>query len=352
MHSLVTGGGGFLGRYILDALIAQGDRVRSLGRASYPELEEAGVEVLRGDLRDPIAIAQACQGIECVFHVAAQPGIGLQRNPFETINQTGTELLLAAARRAGVARFVYTSSPSVVFAGKDQCGIDESTPYDFAWMEEHRAYYSLSKARAEQAVLAADCDTFRTCALRPHLIWGPRDSHLIPRLLARARAGRLRRVGDGTNRIDITYVENAATAHLQAARALAEPLAAAPSRVSFDSPAAPRGRAYFLSQAEPVNCWQWINELLALANLPPVAKSLSRKTARRIGTVAEWVYRTLRLTREPPMTRFLADQLATSHWYRVDAAQHDFGYTPTVSTAEGMKRLAAWIQQGGIARNS
>src|SRR5690606_10248292 len=149
----------------------------------------------------------------------------------------------------------------------------------------------------------ANDGSLKTCALRPHLIWGPRDNHLIPRLITRARSGRLRRVGDGANLVDVIYVENAATAHLQAADALASP----------GSPVA--GRAYVLSQGEPVNCWEWIDQILALADLPPVRKRISLGAARAIGAVCETVYRGLRLTGEPPMTRFLAEQLARSHWF-------------------------------------
>lgn len=360
MHALVTGGGGFLGRYIVEGLLARGDRVRSYGRGAYPELEAAGVEVIRGDLRDTDALAAACEGIECVFHAAALPGISLNRDAYESVNRTGTEQLLSAAWRSGVARFVYTSSPSVVFSGHDQCGVDESAPYDFGWMEANRAYYSHTKAAAEQVVLAANCDEFRTCALRPHLIWGPRDTHLIPRLLARARSGRLRRIGPGTNLVDMTYIENAAAAHLQAADALAARDSALSERAescsateatassgTFDragSSPTPAGKAYFLSQGEPVNCWQWINEILALVNLPPVQKSVSARAAERIGAACESAYRVLRLSGEPPMTRFLATQLSTSHWFDISAARRDFGYYPRISTAEGMQRLATWLR--------
>ncbi|HEX4412298.1 MAG TPA: NAD-dependent epimerase/dehydratase family protein [Lacipirellulaceae bacterium] len=336
MHALVTGGGGFLGSYIVEALLARGDRVRIFSRGHYPRLEQAGAEIVRGDLRDSAALSAACQDIECVFHTAALPGLGLDRDAYVSVNRTGTELLLSNARQRGAQRFVYTSSPSVVFAGCDQSGVDESAPYDFAWMEENRAYYSLSKAQAEQTVLAANSDSFRTCALRPHLIWGPRDTHLIPRLLARARSGRLRRVGNGTNLVDITYIENAATAHLQAADALAstsEHAGASPTPT-------PAGKAYFLSQGQPVNCWEWIDEILALAHLPRVKKSISFEAARRIGHAFETLYSTFGLQNEPPMTRFLASQLSTSHWFDISAARRDCGYGPGVSTAEGMRRLA------------
>jgi nucleoside-diphosphate-sugar epimerase len=356
MHALVTGGGGFLGGYIIEALLARGDRVRSFGRGKYPALAAQGVEVVRGDMRDNAALGQACAGIECVFHAAALPGIGMDREAYRSINQLGTELLLANCRQQGVARFVYTSSPSVVFAGGDQCGVDESAPYDFGWMRTNRAYYSESKACAEQAVLAANGDGLKTCALRPHLIWGPSDTHLIPRLIERARTGRLRRVGEGTNLVDITYVENAAEAHLRAADALgrdgeATLAAGVVSTLNVVAPAAeaasptPAGKAYFISQGEPVNCWQWIDEVLQLAEVKPVDKSMSFETARRLGAVCETAYRALRLRGEPPMTRFLAAQLATSHWFDITAARRDFGYKPRVSTAEGMQRLGQWLRQ-------
>jgi nucleoside-diphosphate-sugar epimerase len=353
MHALVTGGGGFLGGYIIEALLARGDRVRSFGRGEYPALAAQGVEVVRGDIRDSDALAKACAGIECVFHAAALPGIGMDREAYRSVNQVGTELLLANCRRQGVARFVYTSSPSVVYAGRDQCGVDESAPYDFGWMRANRAYYSESKACAEEAVLAANGDQLKTCALRPHLIWGPGDTHLIPRLIARARSGRLRRVGDGTNLVDVTFVENAAEAHLMVADTLArigEAASAAGATLEAGAaPAAeaasPAGKAYFISQGEPVNCWQWIDEVLNLAGVAPIDKSMSNKTARRLGAGCEVAHSVLKLRGEPPMTRFLAAQLATSHWFDIGAARRDFGYTPRLSTAEGMRRLGEWLRQ-------
>ncbi len=331
MHALVTGGGGFLGRYIVEQLIARGDRVRSFGRGAYPELEALGVEVVRGDICDLPAINSACKGIDCVFHTAALPGVAMRPKPYYEVNLQGTQEVLTACEKQNVPRLVYTSSPSVTFAGKPQEGVDESVPLGFDWLASHRSFYSHSKAQAEQLVLERNSGELKTCALRPHLIWGPRDQHLIPRLIARAKSGRLRRVGDGTNLVDMIFVENAATAHLQAADALAEE----------DSPVA--GKAYFLSQGEPVNCWEWIDEILALANLPSVGKSISYPAAWRVGAVLEKVYAGLRLSSEPPMTRFLAAQLATSHWFDITAAKQDFGYEPQISNAEGMQRLGQWL---------
>jgi 2-alkyl-3-oxoalkanoate reductase len=330
LNALVTGAGGFLGLYIVERLVARGDRVRAVCRGSYPELDALGVTTTRADLMDPPAIDAACRNIDVVFHVAGVAGIGGPWRHYYEANTLGTRHVVDACRRQGVGRLIYTSSPSVTFDAADQCGIDESAPYPQRWL----CHYAHSKALAEQYVLATSgADGLATCALRPHLIWGPRDRHLIPRLLERARRGRLRRVGNGTNLIDITYVENAAAAHLAAADALRP-----------GSPVA--GRAYFISQGEPVNCWQWIDEILALAGLPPVRKSISFRAAWAMGAACEAVYSLLRLSGDPPMTRFLAAQLATSHYFNLARARHDFGYQPAISTTEGMRRLAAELGAG------
>ncbi len=336
MNALVTGGGGFLGRAIVEQLVARGDKVRSFGRGKYPELTKLGVEVLRGDIRDAAAVDAACVGIECVFHVAAIAGIGGPWSRFHEVNVVGTAHVIAACRNQQVPRLVTTSSPSVTFAGRDQCGVNEQQAFpDLAWLAANRCHYSRSKALAEAAVLAANNGGLATCALRPHLIWGPRDQHLIPRLIARAQSGRLRRVGDGTNLVDVIYIDNAASAHLRAADAL----------VPENSPV--RGNAYYLSQGEPVNCWEWIDEVLALANLPPVDKAISLRAALRLGAICDTLYPIVRTAREPPMSRFLAWQLASSHWFDIAAARRDFGYEPRVSTVEGMRRLGEWLREPG-----
>jgi nucleoside-diphosphate-sugar epimerase len=334
MHALVTGAGGFLGRYIVDALLARGDKVRGFARGQYLGLSERGVEMVRGDLADRAAVDSACQGVDCVFHVASRVGIWGPCREFYTTNVVGTHLVIAGCRAAGVRRLVFTSSPSVTFDGRDQCGVDESAPYPTRWL----AHYPHSKALAEQAVLAANgVDGMTTCSLRPHLVWGPRDHHLTARLIERARSGRLRRVGGGANLVDIAYVENVAEAHLRVADAL-----------GADSPPAeagsPAGKAYFLSQGEPVNCWGWMDEILALVNLPPVRKTISASAAYGVGAMCEAAWTIARLRSEPPMTRFLARQLATSHWFDIGAARRDFGYEPRVSTAEGMRRLGEWLR--------
>ncbi len=323
MFALVTGAGGFLGQYLVDALVARGNRVRALVRRPCAALERAGVEQVLADVRDASAVAAACAGVDVVHHAAGIAGIWGPWDEFYGINVVGTRNVIRGCREHRVPRLVYTSSPSVTFDGTAQEGIDERAPYPRRWLN----HYQHTKALAEQEVLAACDGALSTCVLRPHLIWGPGDRHLIPRLVERARAGQLRRVGDGRNLIDMVYVENAARAHLQAADALSPGSAAC-------------GRAYFISQGEPVNCWRWIDEILALAGLPPVERSISLAAAWRIGAALETAYRVFRLRGEPRMTRFLAAQLGTSHYFNIAAARRDFGYQPAIDKAEGMRRLA------------
>lgn len=328
-HVLVTGAGGFLGRYLVEQLVEQGDRVRVFSRQRYPELDRLGVDSRQGDLRNAAAIAAACEGIETVYHAAGVAGIWGPWSHYHGINTVGTMNVVAACRRHRVSRLVHTSSPSVTFDGTDQSGVDETVPYPRRWL----CHYPHSKALAEQHVLAANGrDDLMTCALRPHLIWGPRDEHLIPRLLDRARQGLLRRVGDGSNRIDMIHVANAAQAHLQAAAAMRPGAAVC-------------GRAYFLSQGAPVNCWDWINDILGLAGLSPVSKSISFRAAWHVGAALETVYRLTGRTDEPRMTRFLAAQLAKDHYYDIARARHDFGYTPVVTIDEGMRGLATSMKR-------
>lgn len=332
--ALVTGAGGFLGRYLVEKLLARGDRVRGFARGSYPDLEALGAEMIRGDIRDQTAVTAACEGVDVVYHAAARPGIWGPWKEFYEVNTLGTEHVVEGCLQHGAARLVYTSSPSVTFDGTDQEGVDETEPYPDQWL----CHYPHTKALGEQHVLKQNGRQHErgqlfTCALRPHLIWGPRDNHLIPRLIKRAQAGRLRRVGDGKNLVDMIYVENAADAHLQAADGLIP-----------GSPVC--GQAYFLSQGEPVLCWKWINDILALAGVEPVRKSLSATAAYRLGAVCEAVWTLGRFRGEPPMTRFLAAQLSTHHWFNIRKAEADFGYAPQISTAEGMRRMGEELQTG------
>ncbi len=323
MATLVTGGGGFLGLYIVEQLRERGENVRVLCRGDYPRLHELGATCFRGDVRDAPAVEKAIAGCDTVFHVAAVPGIWGSWKHFYEVNTQGTLNVLDACRKYQVARLIYTSSPSVVFDGTPHLNADESMPYPRRYL----CHYPHTKALAEQAVLTANGEEgLLTCALRPHLIWGPRDNHLIPSLIRRAKTGRLRRVGDGSNLVSMTYVENAAAAHLQAAEALVPGAAVC-------------GQAYFVNEPEPVNLWQWIDELLSRAGLPALQKHSSAKTGYRFGRVMERIYSVLRIKSDPPMTRFLALQLSQSHTYSIAKAKGDFGYEPRISAEEGMQRL-------------
>lgn len=332
MKALVTGANGFLGSYLVRLLAREGHEVTACVRRkdAFPDLD--GVQVALADVRDEAALGEAIAGHDTVFHTAAVAGIWGSWRHFHGTNTIGTRNVLSACQRQGVRKLVFTSSPSVTFNGDHQLNVNETAPYPKKWL----AHYPHSKALAEQSVLEAnDPGGLMTCALRPHLIWGPGDHHLIPRLLDRAKANQLRRVGDGTNQVDNIYVENAAEAHLMAAKAL-EP----------GSPVG--GRAYFISQDDPVNCWGWINELLELAGLPKVKRSISFYSAYRVGYALELTYEMFNLRSEPRMTRFLAAQLAKSHYFDITRAKRDFGYYPRVSQIEGMKRLASsWGREPG-----
>jgi nucleoside-diphosphate-sugar epimerase len=327
MKALVTGGGGFLGGVIVRMLRERGDEVRSFSRGSYPALDALGVEQFRGELADRDAVFAAVAGCDIVFHVAAKAGIWGSFRDFHAANVDGTQNVLMACRINDIPRLVYTSSPSVVFDGSDVEGSDETLPYP----PQYEAYYPSTKALAERLVLEANSPRLAVTALRPHLIWGPGDNHLVPRIVARGRAGKLRRIGTRPNLVDTVYVDNAARAHLQAADAL-----------SPGSPVA--GNCYFISNGEPLPLWDMVNRILAAAGVPPVTRSISPRLAYSAGCICEALWGLLNLQGEPPMTRFVAHELATAHWFDISAARRDFGYDPEISIDEGLLRLRQWLQ--------
>ena len=332
MNALVTGGGGFLGLAIVRALRARGDAVRSLSRQEHPALRELGAEHVRGDVADAASVSAAVRGCDFVFHVAAKAGIWGTYAEYHRANVTGTENIIAACRAHGIRQLVHTSSPSVVFNGQDMEGVDESVPYP----THFEAHYPHTKALAEQRVLAANSPTLATVALRPHLIWGPGDNHLLPRLIARAKAGQLRRIGTQPKLVDTVFIENAADAHLLAADALAPGAACA-------------GNAYFISNGEPIELWEIVNRMLAAAGLPPVTRSMPVPVAMALAWAFETAARVTGSEREPRLTRFVVREMSTAHWFDMSAAKRDFGYAPRVSTEEGLRRLAEHLRlpEGG-----
>ncbi|MBN2644700.1 MAG: NAD-dependent epimerase/dehydratase family protein [Desulfuromonadaceae bacterium] len=327
---LVTGGGGFLGLALTRKLVEQGLTVVSLSRSRYPALDELGVEQISADLADSEAIKKAFSGCDLVFHVAAKAGVWGDEAAYERANVTGSENVIAACRHHGITRLVYTSSPSVVFNGRSMEGVNESVPYP----DHFHAPYPRTKALAEQKILAANNSSLATVALRPHLIWGPGDNHLVPRILERGRAGQLRRIGRHDHCVDTIYIDNAVDAHLLAAQ-----------RLALGAPCA--GKAYFISQDDPRPLWDIVNAILAAGNVPPVTRSIPAAVAYAAGTILEIAYRVLNKQQEPRMTRFLARELTTAHWFDISAAKRDLGYAPRISIEEGMERLRQWLAQQG-----
>lgn len=360
MKILVTGGSGFLGGRIALMLTAEGHEVTRLGRrrpaaltwAPILEREDAGepqtsvradsfktsdaptelhLAYVRADLCDREAVHRACRGCDVVFHVAGKAGVWGPWREYYEANTLATEHVIAACRAAGVRALVHTSTPSVVFGWKPIRGGNESLPYPPRYLTN----YARSKALAEQAVLAAHGAALATVALRPHLIWGPGDPHLMPRIIARARARRMRQVGEGDNLVSFTYIDHAARAHLLAMEELL-----GEGRCG--------GRPYFIAQPEPVSLWAWIGEILAALGLTLLPGRIPFTRAYRAGALLEVIYRLLPGRFEPPMTRFVATQLALDHFFDVSAAKRDFGCEPTVSTEEGTRRLIEWLKRGRV----
>ena len=339
--ALVTGGTGFLGLRIVERLLAQGRPVSVLARTPAPDLEARGVRFFRGSIDDPKIVESACAGTGTVFHVAAKVGVWGRYADYFSVNILGTRAVLEGCRKAGVPRLIHTSTPSVVYNGLDLAGADESLPLT----TRCPCAYPLTKAVAEREVLAANSPGLRTVSLRPHLIWGPGDPHLIPRLLERARSGRLRIVGSGENRVDMVQVENVVDAHLLAEASLA---GVRPAGQGLDTQPAACGRAYFITNGQPVSLWGWINELLASLGRPRVTRRISLPAATVIGAACEAAWRILPLSGEPPLTRFVAAELAKDHWFDISAARRDLGYFPRISMAAGTAELVGWIKSAGL----
>ncbi|MBI2378153.1 MAG: NAD-dependent epimerase/dehydratase family protein [Deltaproteobacteria bacterium] len=324
MRVLVTGAGGFVGSHVAAALVARGDSVRGFSRGTYPELERLGVEQLRGDLANPDAVKRAVEGVDAVVHAGAKVGIWGPFDEFFEANVVGTRNVLGAMRHAGVGRLVFTSTPSVVYADGSIEGGDESLPHATKFL----CAYPATKSVAEKEALAAhEQGRMQVIALRPHLVFGPGDRQVIPRMLDAARKGQLRRVGDGNNMVSVSYIENVTDAHLLALDATAH----------GHSPAG--GKVYFVNEPEPVSLWSFLDRVLTGFGAPRVERSVPYGVARALGATLELVYRGLGKREEPRMTRFLAAQLGTSHWFKVGAIERDLGWKPRVGVDEALDRL-------------
>jgi nucleoside-diphosphate-sugar epimerase len=324
---LITGGGGFVGKALLKLLLKHNIECAVLGRNSYPELQTLKVQCYRGDICDKDFILATVKDFDVVFHVAAMAGIWGNKRHFYNINVVGTENIIEACLKNKIPTMVYTSTPSVVFSGDDILDGNESLPYSNNFLCE----YARTKVIAEKAALTVDQTRLKTCAIRPHLIWGPGDPHLIPRLIDRGRKQNLKIVGEGQNLVDITYIDNVAMAHFLAAKNLL-------------TSGSSSGKAYFIGQERPVKLWEWINELFRKLEIPQVEKKISLSAAYSAGRILETVHKLIIPNKEPVMTRFLAEQLAKSHYFSHESAHRDFGYTPQISIEEGMEKLLHWLK--------
>lgn len=326
--AFITGASGFIGGKLAGRLLAAGRPVRVLARRPLPELEARGAHVITGDLHDEAALHLGCAGAATVFHVAGRVGVWGPADEYFRVNVDGTRNVIAACRSTGVPRLVYTSSPSVVYNGGDLAGVDETAPL----CTDAPCAYPTSKAAAERLVTEADTRNLATVSLRPHLVWGPGDRNVVPRIIRLADEGRLQIIGSGKNRIDCTAIENVIDAHILAEAAL--------ERSSGDI----GGRAYFITNGEPVVLWDWINELLRGLGRPEIKKHVPLSIAYTAGAILETAWRILRKEGDPPMTRFVAKELATDHWFSIEAARRDLGYNPRVSMAEGTAELIAHLR--------
>ncbi|NQZ82042.1 MAG: NAD-dependent epimerase/dehydratase family protein [Colwellia sp.] len=322
-HVFITGAGGFLGKAICCVLRAAGIKVTGFARSDYPELSKMGVTMIKGDICSPAALLDAMQGCDLVFHVASKAGVWGAKSDYYQPNVEGTKHVIESCKTLRINRLVYTSTPSVTFAGVDEEGIDESQPY----AQKYLNYYAQTKAIAEQMVLKANSDTLKTLALRPHLIWGPDDPHLVPRVIQRAKAGRLKLVGKQDKLVDSIYIDNAAYSHILAALSLTR------------SAAVCGGKAYFISNDQPMTMANMLNKILACVNIAPVTKRVPASIAYAMGSALESIYLALGKKNEPIMTRFVARQLSTCHYYNIDAAKKDLNYRAIISIDEGMARL-------------
>lgn len=324
MKVLVTGGGGFLGGALVRELARLNHQVVSLQRGTYPELEQANVTAWQGDMTDTDTVVAASRGCEVVYHVAGLTGVWGPYEDYYHTNVTGTESVIHACLQNGIRRLVYTSSPSVIFDGKDEENVDESMPYP----DRYYNNYQRTKSTAEQLVLASNNSELATVALRPHLIWGPGDPHLVGRIINRAHSGKLRLVRGRQNLVDTTYIDNAVDAHI-----------AAGERLAIGSPCS--GKTYFITNGEPVTMAVIINGILAAVDMPTINRTVSADMLYNAGMLSELIYRLFNINNEPLMTRFIARQLSCAHWYNINAARNDLGYRPRVSIAQGLKKLEA-----------
>lgn len=316
---LVTGASGFLGRAVAAAIVAAGHEVSCFQRRPSGV---AGARDLLGSVTEAQDLRHAVVGMDAVVHLAAKVSLAGDPAEFEAVNVEGTRSLLAAAADAGVSRFVFVSSPSVAHAGASIIGSDAG----LADPVSARGDYARTKASAELLALDADSPIMRVVVVRPHLVWGPGDTQLVARIIERARAGRLPLLGHGAALIDSTYVDNAASAILAALERTREV----------------HGRSYVITNGEPRPVAELLAGICRAAGVRPPVWSVPAGLARGAGSLIEAAWRIRPGADEPPMTRFLAEQLSTAHWFDQRRTRADLRWSPQVTLDEGFARLAAF----------
>lgn len=322
---LVTGAGGFLGLRLVKALRLLGHTVHTLQRQNYPELQgDDGIRNFIGSIENRNDLKKALDGVDVVFHVASKIGMWGDYQDFYRTNVLGTRNIISLMKEQNIKYLIYTSTPSVVFDRGDIKNGDETLSYP----NTHLNFYGETKRLAEVEVLNAHHNQFITAAIRPHLIFGPGDKQLIPRVIKAHRQGRLKIIGDGSNLVDVSYIDNVVDAHLD----LYHQMLRDPTKVN--------GKAYFIGQDKPVNLWDFTNTIMSGIGLQKLEKKIPTAVAYFIGACLEGIFKLLRIKHiDPPMTRFVALQLGKSHYFSHQRALEDFGHFPKVGTEEGLKRL-------------
>ena len=321
MKILVTGGGGFLGSAICRQLAKLGHEVIAFQRSRASHLEDAGIRSVEGSVTEYQNLLNAAEGCEAIIHTAGKAGIWGKPADYHNINVDGTANVIRVCQDLGISILVHTSSPSIVHSGGDIDGGDESLPI----ADHFTSPYPESKAAAEKLVAAANSDDLSTVALRPHLIWGPGDPHILPRLAAKASGGTLA-LPAPDKIIDTIFVENAAQAHVDALQELQGAGRCA-------------GKAYFVTNCEPMPQGEIISKLLAAIGVKVKIRAVPVSIAKAAGGICEFTWQALKLKNEPPVTRFSVEQLATAHWFDTSAAEQDFGYIPKLSIQQGLELL-------------
>jgi nucleoside-diphosphate-sugar epimerase len=326
MKVLVTGATGFLGGALARRLHRMGWDVTAHGRNArkIDQLENEGLRVLQTDLKDKSAITAACKDQEIVFHCAAFPSPWGNFEAFYQANVIGTRNVIHGCVEHQVKRLVYVSTPSIYFDYKSRINVKETDA-----LPEPVSNYSATKTLAEQEVDEAFAKGLPTITIRPRALFGPGDTVIFPRLIPRLKSGRLPILGDGENKVDLTYIENVVDALLLCA----------------ESPANTLGKKYNISNGEPVKIWELIERICAELNLPKPKRKISYSTANTAASVLELIYTLIPTHPEPPLTRISVSMLANSTTLDISAAKNELGYQPKISVDEGFDKFMHWWKE-------